>query len=88
MWQCEQYLLTGEFYCSLEACPHYDFIKEIKGTPRDQLDIPLCFAKMEEMDKKLLQAEEWCKRNAPELYNSKPDIKWIENFIYKAYTEG
>lgn len=85
MWQCEQYLLTGEFKCSLKTCPYYDFIKEIKGKPREKLDIPLCFAKMEEMDKKLLVAEEWCKNNAPERYNAKPDIDWIEDFIYKTY---
>lgn len=87
MWQCEQFLLTGEFKCSLETCPYYDFIKQIKGTKREDLDIPLCFAKMEEMDKKLLVAEEWCKENEPERYNHKPDIEWIEEFIYKAYKE-
>lgn len=86
MWQCEQYLLTGEFKCSLETCPYYDFIREIKGKPREELDIPLCFAKMEEMDKKLLVAEEWCKNNAPDRYYHKPDLPWIKDFIYRAYT--
>lgn len=85
MWQCEQYLLHDEFKCSLETCPYYDFIKEIKGTPREKLDIPLCFAKMEEMDKKLLQAEEWCKQHALNVYNRKPDIGWIESFIWSTY---
>lgn len=90
MWQCEQYLLNDEFKCSLETCPYYDFIKEIKGTPRGQLDIPECFAKMEEMDKKLLQAEEWCRKNTPEVYNRKPDFGFIETFLYDTYfaTEG
>lgn len=87
MWQCEQYLLHDEFKCSLETCPYYDFIKEIKGIPREELDIPLCFAKMEEMDKKLFQAEEWCKQNAPEVYNRKPDIEWIEGFLYRTYSK-
>lgn len=87
MWQCEQYLLHDEFKCSLETCPYYEFIKEIKSTPREELDIPLCFAKMEEMDKKLLQAEEWCKQNTPEVYNRKPDIEWIENFVYGCYAD-
>ena len=85
MWQCEQYLLHDKFYCSLETCPYYGFIKEIKGTPRNQLNIPLCFAKMEEMDKKLLVAEETCKQNTPEVYNRKPDIEWIELFLFNAY---
>lgn len=86
MWQCEQYLLHGDFFCSLEACPYYEFIKRVKGLPRDELDIPECFAYMEEMDKKLLRAEEWCKENEPELYNRKPDIPWIEDFLWRAYT--
>lgn len=87
MWQCEQYLLDDFFFCSLENCPYHNFIREIKDTPRGELNIPLCFAKMEEMDKKLLKAEEWCKQNTPEVYNRKPDIKWIEKFIYEAYTK-
>ena len=85
MWQCTQYLLHDRFECSLEACSHIDFIRQIKGTPRDQLDIPLCFAKMEEVDRNLLKAEEWCKQNTPEVYNRKPDIGWIEQFIYGVY---
>lgn len=87
MWQCEQYLLHDEFKCSLETCPYYDFIKEIKCTPREKLNIPLCFAKMEEMDKRLLVAEETCKQNNPELYGRKPDIEWIEQFIHNAYIQ-
>ena len=87
MWQCEQFLLTGEFKCSLETCDMYDFIKEIKGKSREELDIPLCFAKMEEMDKRLLVAEQWCRDNAPERYAMEPDIEWIEKFLYRVYTD-
>lgn len=87
MWQCEQYLLTGEFICSLDTCPYYDFIKQIKGLPRGKLDIPLCFSKLEEMNQKLYKAEEWCKQNAPERYNHKPDIDYIEDFLLRAYKE-
>ena len=87
MWQCEQFLLTGEFKCSLETCDFYDFIKEIKGKPREELDIPLCFAKMEEMDKRLLVAEQWCRDNDPERYAMEPDIEWIEKFLYRVYTD-
>lgn len=86
-WQCEQYLLHDRFECSLEACSHLDFIKHIKGMPRDKLDIPLCFAKMEEIDRDLLHAEEWCKKNAPEVYNRRPDIEWIEQFLYLSYSK-
>lgn len=86
-WQCAQYLLHDKFECSLEACSHLDFIRHIKGTPREELDIPLCFAKMEEVDRNLLKAEEWCKQNTPEVYNRKPDIEWIERFIYGCYAD-
>lgn len=85
MWQCEHYLMTGEFKCSLKNCPHYDFITDIKGKSREEIDIPLCFAKMEEMDKSLLKAEEFSKRALPTIYNRKPDIKFIENFLNIAY---
>ena len=85
MWQCEQYLLHDEFKCSLETCDMYDFIRSIKGTPREELDIPLCFAKMEEMDKRILKAEQWCMENNPDAYNRKPDIAWIEDFILRTY---
>lgn len=39
------------------------------------------------MDKRLLKAEEWCKEYKPEVYNRKPDIEWIEDFILRAYKE-
>lgn len=87
MWQCEQYLVYDEFECSLEGHPYYDFIKEIKGTPRDKLNVPLCFSKMEHMNERLLKAEEWCKQNTPETYNRKPDLEWIEEFLYRAYSK-
>lgn len=85
MWQCEQYLYKDVFKCSLKECPYYDFIMQIKGKPREEMDIPLCFAKMEEMNQKLLKAEQWCRDNMPEVYNRNPDIKWIENFLFDVY---
>lgn len=85
MWQCEQYLLTGKFLCSLETCDMFDFIKSIKGLPREEIDIPLCFAKMEELDKRLYKAETYCQESTPMRYNRSPDIPYIENFLYRAY---
>lgn len=87
MWQCEQYLLTDTFKCSLKECPYYEFIKQIKGTPREKLDIPQCFFYMEEMNQKLLKAESYCKEHTPEIYNRTPNINWIENFILGAYCD-
>lgn len=86
MWQCEQYLLQDKFICSLRECPYYEYIKQIKGTPRDELDIPRAMYYMEEMDKKLLRAEQYCKDSCPNVYDRKPDIEWIEDLIYRAYT--
>lgn len=88
MWQCEQYLLTDEFKCSLKTCPYFEYIKKIKGTPREELDIPECFFYMEEMNQKLLKAEKHCKENTPEIFNRIPDIDYIENFILKTYKEN
>lgn len=85
MWQCEQFLLTGEFLCSLEKCDNYEFIKAIKGTSREDLDIPLCFSKMEDMSKRIMKAEQWCIKNNPDRYEHKPDIDYIEDFILRAY---
>ena len=73
MWQCEQFLLTGGFQCSLEDCDMFEMIKAIKGKSRDELDIPLCFAKMEEMDKRVMKAEQICQKKSPDLYNLEPD---------------
>lgn len=86
MWQCEQYLLNDHFFCSLEDCSYYNYIKCIKGLPKEKIDIPEAFAKMEEMNQKLYKAEEWCKQNTPEVYNRKPDIEWIEDFLDATYT--
>ena len=85
LWQCEHYLRSGEFSCSLENCPYFVFIKRIKGMPREELDIPECFEHMENMSRELLHAEQWCRDNAPERYEAKPDFDWIEDFLVRAY---
>lgn len=82
MWQCEQFLLTGEFKCSLETCDMYDFIKGIKGKPRENLDIPLCYEKMEMMYHRITLAQQQC---PPERLNLKPDYDWIERMLLFAY---
>lgn len=87
MWQCEQFLLTGHFNCSLETCDMYDFIKEIKGKAREDINVSLCFSKMESLHQRLYKAEEHCKNAMPNLYGMKPDVKYIEDFIYRTYKE-
>lgn len=82
LWQCEQYLLTGEFKCSLEDCDMYDFLKSIKGKPREELDIPLCYEYMEKMYVRLTQAQKKCPVARLEM---KPDIPYIEDFLLRQY---
>lgn len=82
LWQCEQFLLTGEFICSLEECDMFDFLKSIKGKRRDEIDVPLCFEKMELMYSRITRAQAKCPK---ERLSLKPDIEWIEKFILDTY---
>ena len=83
LWQCEQFLLTGEFKCSLETCDMRDFLKSIKGKSREELDIPLCYEYMEKMYARITKAQEQC---PAERLNLKPDIPYIEDFLLRQYT--
>ena len=85
MWQCEMFLKEEKFYCSLENCPYKDFIMSIKRQKKEEMDIPLCFKYMEELNQKLYKAEEYCKKNNPDLYNHQADIPWIEEFLLRSY---
>ena len=77
LWQCAEFLRTGDFPCQITDPELRDFLLMIKAG-WDDAYIPACtelFAR--------LQADvtaEW--KTAPKL---KPDIGWIEDFIYQAY---
>lgn len=76
LWQCAEYLKTGEFKCQIGE-PLKAFLIEVKNNFSDEMIPPLTEKFMS------LQAEvtkQW--KNAPK---TKPDIKWIEEFIYEAY---
>lgn len=84
MWQCEQFLLTGEFKCNLQECDMFDLMKKIKPMTREQIQevLPEIVEAMSRMDMRLAKAE----GDAIEgILDLKPDIEWIENFIRKAY---
>ena len=83
LWQCEQFLLTGEFKCSLEECDMYGFLKSIKGKPREELDIPLCYEYMEKMYSRITQAQAKCPSSR---LNMEADIPYIEDFLLRQYT--
>lgn len=82
MWQCEQFLLTGEFKCSLKESDKYDYIMSIKGKSRDEINISEAFANMEDMYARVAKAQSLCDKSRLEM---KADIDWIEDFIYRSY---
>lgn len=84
MWQCEQFLLTGEFKCSLEECDMLPLLKKIKPMSRQEIQavLPEVVDAMSQMDMRVTKAQGDAK---PEILNMKPDIEWIESFLLKAY---
>lgn len=84
MWQCEQFLLTGEFKCNLAESDLYPLLKKIKPMTVDEIQpyLPEIVAAMSDMNMRVSVAESKSK-----YIDMKPDLDWIENFIYRAYTE-
>lgn len=82
MWQCEQFLLTGEFKCNLEDSDLYPLMKKIKPLSVQEIKplVPEIVAKMGEMDGRVSEA-----MSKSKFMDMKPDIEWIEDFIYRAY---
>lgn len=85
MWQCEQFLLTGQFKCSLEDCDFLVLLKAIKPLNVDEIQkyLPEIVATMSDMNMRVSVAESKSK-----FLDMKPDVKWIEEFIYHAYTSN
>lgn len=83
MWQCEQFLLTGEFKCNIEEADIYPLLKKIKPMTMEEIQecLPEIVAAMTDMNLRISVAEFKSK-----FMDMKPDIEWIENFIYRAYT--
>jgi uncharacterized protein len=86
MWQCEQFLLTGEFKCSLEESDLFPLLKKIKPMSREEVQkvLPEIVEAMSMMDMRVAKAEGDA---LAEVLAIKPDIEWIEDFIYRAYTK-
>lgn len=84
MWQCEQFLLTGEFKCSLQDCDMLALLKKIKPLSVQEIRplVPEIVAAMGDMDRRVSVA-----MAESRFMDMKPDIKWIEEFIYNAYTK-
>lgn len=82
MWQCEQFLLTGEFKCNLTESDIFPLIKKIKPLSVQEIQsyLPEIVATMSNMNMRVSVAESKSK-----FLDMQPDIKWIEKFIYDAY---
>lgn len=83
MWQCEQFLLTGEFKCNLEESDLYELLREIKPMSLEEIR-PLTADVVSKMEEMMMRVD---KAYATSEYKDmKPDIPWIEDFIERAYT--
>ncbi|MBJ8343961.1 DNA polymerase beta superfamily protein [Antrihabitans sp. YC2-6] len=77
LWQCSEFLRTGEFPCQITDPDLRAFLLTIKAGWDDKY-IPECTERFT-----ALQAE--VTRNWKNAEKSRPDIEWIEGFIYRAY---
>jgi predicted nucleotidyltransferase len=82
MWQCEQFLLTGQFKCNLEESDLFPLLKKIKPMTVDEIQphLPEIVAAMSDMNMRVSAATA-----QSEFLDVKPDLEWVERFIYRAY---
>jgi predicted nucleotidyltransferase len=85
MWQCEQFLLTGEFKCNIKESDLYPLLKEIKPLSVEEIQphLPKIVAAMSDMNMRVSVATSKSK-----YIDMKPDIEWIEDFILRSYTDA
>lgn len=76
LWQCWQFLETDVFKCQIEE-PYLTELKNIKEN-FDQTMIPMLSELFIFMQKKITDSY-------PNAKKRKPDIDWIEEFIYRSY---
>lgn len=79
LWQCEQFLLYDQFKCQIDDPELKAFLLEVKNNWSDDM-VPLLTQKFTEMQAGVSLA--W-----KQAFKHKPDIEWIEDFIYRAYKE-
>lgn len=87
MWQCEQFLLTRKFPCSMVESDLYPLLREIKPLTVKEIQayLPRIVEAMSDMNMRVSKAEAVARKNG--VLDMKPDIEWIENFIYETYKE-
>lgn len=80
LWQCSEFLKTDEFPCQIAERDLKDFLLKIKAGWKDEY-IPECTERFAQLQADV--TENW--KTATKL---KPDIDWIEGFIYEAYSNN
>lgn len=78
LWQCAEFLRTGEFPCQITEPALRTFLLKLKSGWSDDY-IPECTERFA-----LLQAD--VTKHWKTAEKTKPDIEWIEDFIYRSYT--
>lgn len=81
LWQCAEFLKTGTFPCQIDEPYVHDFLMEVKNN-FDISYVPKLTEMFMEMQKRVTDAYTSPKEVL------KPDIEWIEKFIYEAYTQN
>ncbi len=80
LWQCAEYLKTGTFPCQITEPYIKQFLMMVKNDFK--LDyIPELTQMFMQMQQRVTDAYA-----SPLLVKHKPDIEWIEDFIYRSYT--
>lgn len=77
LWQCAEFLRTGEFFCQITDPDLKAFLLKLKAG-WDEAYIPECTERFATLQGGV--TKQW--KTATKL---KPDVAWIENFIYEAY---
>lgn len=80
MWQCIEFLKTGEFKCQIDEGDFKDMLLRWKNNWDDKYTMEV-IGMFYELEAELLSYKD----NIPERFNYKPDLDWIEDFIYRSY---
>lgn len=80
LWQCAEFLKTGVFKCAIDEGDLRQFLLKLKAGWKEDY-IPEATELFVKLQSEVTEA--W--KTAPKM---KPDIKWIEEFIYEAYSNN
>lgn len=80
LWQCSEFLKTGQFKCEIDDPELKAFLMEVKTNWSTAL-VPVLTEKFSLLQGEVSKA--WA--TADKL---KPDVEWIEDFIYRSYKES